>query len=92
MAEKKQWHTSDVDFLLQKLDRKCHTLYLARVLLIYSEVRKLMDLCEDYSNCKSSRTQQLIKEEMSNIVRELKHYKIYDDRFNDPLDKGGNEI
>lgn len=91
MAEKKQWYTSDVEYLLKKLNNKCNTLYLARVLHVHLEVKKLMDLCEDYNNCKS-RTQQLIEKEMRNIVDELNHYKIYDDRFNDPHDKGGNEI
>ena len=88
MTENKQWYTSEVNYLLNKLEHKCQTLYLARVLLIYSEVKKLMDLCEDYSNCKSGRTQQLIEEEMGSIVSELNHYKIYDDRFNNLLDNG----
>lgn len=92
MTERKEWYTSDVEYLLKKLDHKCNTLYLARVLLVYSEVKKLMDLCEDYNNCKSSRTQQLIEAEMRSIVNELGHYKIYDDRFNEPFDKGGNGI
>lgn len=92
MAERKEWYTSDVEYFLKKLDHKCNTLYLARVLLVYSEVKKLMDLCEDCDKCESHRTRQLIETEMRNIVGELNHYKIYDDRFNEPFDKGGNEI
>ena len=88
MADKKIWFTSEVNSLLKDLERKCNTLYLSRILLVYSEVKKLMDLCEDCKNCKSTGTKILIEKEMANIVDELHHYKVYDDRFKEVFDEG----
>lgn len=89
MAEQKQWYTSEVNCLLEKLDHKCSTLYLSRVLYVYTVVKKLMDLCEDTENCKSYEAKNLIEKEMKSIVDELWHYEVYDDRFKDLFDKGG---
>ena len=88
MENKKEWYTSGVNYLLNQLDGKCSNLYLSRVLFIYLEVKKLMDLCDDTKNCKSQETKNLIKKEMSLIIDELHHYQIYDDRFDNRFDEG----
>lgn len=39
MENKKEWYTSDVNYLLNQLDGKCSNLYLSRVLFIYLEAK-----------------------------------------------------
>ena len=88
MSEKKQWFTSEVNSLLEQLKHKCCTTFLSRVLLVYSETNKLMQLCEDHKRCESITTKRIIEKEMQSIVDELRHYKIFDDRFEEIFDSG----
>lgn len=90
MAETKDWYGHGVNSLCNEIRNTTtvNTLYLSRVLHIYSWVDLLMKLLEDYKKCDNNVTKRLINEEMQAIAKELGHYKVFDDRFKEVFDDG----
>ena len=90
MNNKKEWYSRNVEGLLKDLSDACHyTIGLARVMYIYSWTNELMQLRQDLKKCESYITKQIIQDRMQEIISELKHYKIFDDRFEELFDEGG---
>lgn len=90
MPEKKDWYGNGVGRLSNELSDKAYinTYHINRCLYIYNLVNTLMQLFEDYQKCNSSVTKNLISERMKGITDELRHYKIFDDRFEEIFDEG----
>ena len=89
MAERKDWYANGVNGLSNELKSiSCNTLGLARVLYIYSLGDQLMKLCRDHKKCDNYVTKGVIKKQMDEIISELHHYKVFDERFTDIFDNG----
>lgn len=89
MSNKKEWYARDVEGLLKDLrDACCYTTNLARVMYIYSWTNELMQLRQDLKKCENHTTKSIIKTRMDEIISELNHYKIFDDRFEEMFDDG----
>ena len=89
MAEKKDWYAGANELLYKiKNTTSIDTFRLTRVCHIYAWVDSLIELCDDYKKCQNSITKNLIEKRMKEIVSELRHYKIFDDRFEEVFDEG----
>lgn len=90
MSEKKDWYIGTNSLVNEIKNTTCmvDTFRLTRVFHIYSHVDSLMKLCRDLKKCENSITRSIIEEKMKEITYELKHYKIFDDRFEELFDEG----
>ena len=90
MVEKKDWYGHGVRSLCSEIRNTASidTFRLTRVLYIYSWMDLFMKLCSDYKKCDNQVTKNLIMEEMKELADELRHYKIFDDRFEEMFDEG----
>lgn len=90
MADKKDWYKSANSLHNEIKNATCtvDTFRLTRVFHIYSWVDSLMRLCRDLKKCENSVTKSIIEKEMKEIVYELRHYKVFDDRFEEMFDEG----
>lgn len=90
MAEKKDWYVGTNGLFNEIKNATCmvDTFRLTRVFHIYSQVDSLMKLCRDLKKCENSVTKHIIEDKMKEIAYELKHYKVFDDRFEEMFDEG----
>ena len=90
MAEKKDWYigANSLHDEIKKATCAVDTFRLTRVFHIYSKVNSLMQMCRDLKKCENQVTKRIIEAEMKEVAYELKHYKIFDDRFDDMFDEG----
>ena len=89
MADKKDWYEyANALHNEVKNTNTVDTFRLTRVFHIYYWVDSFMRLCKDYKKCENSITKNLIEKQMREIAYELRHYKIFDDRFEEMFDEG----
>ena len=90
MADRKDWYGNGVNSLTNEIKNttSIDTYKMTRVLYIYSIVDSFMKLCRDIKKCDNQITKRLIETEMKEIKDELRHYKIFDDRFEEMFDEG----
>lgn len=90
MAEKKDWYVgaNAIHNEIKDTTAAVDTFRLTRVFHIYSWVDSLMKLCRDLKKCNNSITKSLIEGRMKEIAHELRHYKVFDDRFETMFDDG----
>lgn len=89
MKNTAEWFTPEVNSLLKEIkDINVDTLYIAREVKIYSITNKLMELCRDYKVCQSSATKAIIYNAAKDLAKELRQYRVYDSRFDEPFDDG----
>lgn len=90
MADKKDWYVGANALSKEIKDATCmvDTFRLTRVFHIYSWVDSLMKLCRDLKKCENSVTKHIIEDKMKEITYELRHYKVFDDRFEEMFDEG----
>lgn len=89
MADKKNWYAG-TNALIDEIKKRTtiDTFRLTRVFHIYSWVDSLMKLCRDLEKCDNHVTKNLIEDKMKEIVYELRHYTVFDDRFKEMFDDG----
>lgn len=90
MTDKKDWYGHGANGLHNEIKNttSIDTFRLTRVFYIYSWMDSFMKLCRDYKKCDNQVTKNIIRKEMQEIADELRHYKIFDDRFEELLDEG----
>ena len=90
MADKKDWYigANQLHDEIKRTTSAVDTFRLTRVFHIYSKVDSLMQMCRDLKKCESSVTKQIVEDKMKEITYELRHYKIFDDRFEEMFDEG----
>lgn len=90
MAEKKDWYVgaSSLHDEIKRTTCAVDTFRLTRVFHIYSRVNSLMQMCRDLKKCENSVTKHIIEDKMKEVAYELRHYKIFDDRFEEMFDEG----